>query len=29
VFNPLTGKWSQSADCDVNYMMTVTPAGEH
>ena len=23
VFNPLTGKWSQSSDADVNYMMTV------
>ena len=23
-FNPLTGRWSQSNDCDVNYMMTVS-----
>jgi 2-polyprenyl-6-hydroxyphenyl methylase/3-demethylubiquinone-9 3-methyltransferase len=23
VFDPLTGRWSQSHDCDVNYMMTV------
>jgi 2-polyprenyl-6-hydroxyphenyl methylase/3-demethylubiquinone-9 3-methyltransferase len=23
VFNPLTGRWSESADADVNYMMTV------
>jgi 2-polyprenyl-6-hydroxyphenyl methylase/3-demethylubiquinone-9 3-methyltransferase len=23
-FNPLTGRWSRSADVDVNYMMTVT-----
>ena len=23
-YNPLTGRWSQSADADVNYMMTVT-----
>jgi 2-polyprenyl-6-hydroxyphenyl methylase / 3-demethylubiquinone-9 3-methyltransferase len=23
VFDPLTGRWSQSADADVNYMMTV------
>jgi 2-polyprenyl-6-hydroxyphenyl methylase/3-demethylubiquinone-9 3-methyltransferase len=23
VFNPLTGRWTESADCDVNYMMTV------
>lgn len=23
-FNPLTGRWSRSADADVNYMMTVT-----
>ncbi|HEX6859669.1 MAG TPA: bifunctional 2-polyprenyl-6-hydroxyphenol methylase/3-demethylubiquinol 3-O-methyltransferase UbiG [Caulobacteraceae bacterium] len=23
-YNPLTGRWSQSADTDVNYMMTVT-----
>ena len=23
-FNPLTGRWSQSRDCDVNYMMTVS-----
>jgi 2-polyprenyl-6-hydroxyphenyl methylase/3-demethylubiquinone-9 3-methyltransferase len=26
-FNPLTGVWSQSADAEVNYMMTVTRAG--
>lgn len=26
-FSPLTGKWSQSADADVNYMMTVTRPG--
>ena len=24
VFEPLTGRWSRSADCDINYMMTVT-----
>jgi 2-polyprenyl-6-hydroxyphenyl methylase/3-demethylubiquinone-9 3-methyltransferase len=24
VFDPLTGRWSASSDCDVNYMMTVT-----
>lgn len=24
VFDPLSGRWSQSHDCDVNYMMTVT-----
>jgi 2-polyprenyl-6-hydroxyphenyl methylase/3-demethylubiquinone-9 3-methyltransferase len=24
VFNPLSGRWSQSNDADVNYMMTVT-----
>jgi 2-polyprenyl-6-hydroxyphenyl methylase/3-demethylubiquinone-9 3-methyltransferase len=23
VFDPLSGKWSQSFDCDINYMMTV------
>ncbi|WP_395671606.1 bifunctional 2-polyprenyl-6-hydroxyphenol methylase/3-demethylubiquinol 3-O-methyltransferase UbiG [Phenylobacterium sp.] len=23
-FDPLTGRWSASSDCDVNYMMTVT-----
>lgn len=23
VFDPLTGRWSQSHDCDINYMMTV------
>ncbi len=23
VFDPISGRWSQSADCDVNYMMTV------
>jgi 2-polyprenyl-6-hydroxyphenyl methylase/3-demethylubiquinone-9 3-methyltransferase len=23
-FNPLSGRWSRSEDCDVNYMMTVT-----
>ncbi|KQY28841.1 3-demethylubiquinone-9 3-methyltransferase [Caulobacter sp. Root1455] len=23
-YNPLTGRWSRSADCDINYMMTVT-----
>lgn len=22
-FNPLTGKWSRSGDCDINYMMTL------
>ena len=22
-FSPLTGRWSQSGDSDVNYMMTV------
>jgi 2-polyprenyl-6-hydroxyphenyl methylase/3-demethylubiquinone-9 3-methyltransferase len=22
-FNPLTGRWSQSGDSDINYMMTV------
>lgn len=27
-FNPLTGKWSESSDADVNYMMTVTRAAE-
>jgi 2-polyprenyl-6-hydroxyphenyl methylase/3-demethylubiquinone-9 3-methyltransferase len=28
VFNPLSGRWSQSADADINYMMTVArPAG--
>jgi 2-polyprenyl-6-hydroxyphenyl methylase/3-demethylubiquinone-9 3-methyltransferase len=26
-FNPLTGRWSPSADTDINYMMTVTKAG--
>ena len=26
-FNPLTGKWGQSMDAEVNYMMTVTKAG--
>jgi len=26
-FNPLSGKWSRSADAEVNYMMTVTRAG--
>jgi len=25
-YAPLSGRWSQSADCDVNYMMTVTRA---
>jgi 2-polyprenyl-6-hydroxyphenyl methylase/3-demethylubiquinone-9 3-methyltransferase len=25
-FNPLTGRWSESTDTDVNYMMTVTRA---
>jgi 2-polyprenyl-6-hydroxyphenyl methylase/3-demethylubiquinone-9 3-methyltransferase len=25
-YNPLTGRWSQSADADVNYMMTITAA---
>jgi len=25
VFDPLSGRWSQSHDADVNYMMTVTP----
>jgi 2-polyprenyl-6-hydroxyphenyl methylase/3-demethylubiquinone-9 3-methyltransferase len=25
-YNPLTGVWAQSADTDINYMMTVTPA---
>ncbi|MDP1640879.1 MAG: bifunctional 2-polyprenyl-6-hydroxyphenol methylase/3-demethylubiquinol 3-O-methyltransferase UbiG, partial [Phenylobacterium sp.] len=24
VFNPLTGRWSQARDSEVNYMMTVT-----
>jgi len=24
-FDPLSGRWSQSADADVNYLMTVTP----
>jgi 2-polyprenyl-6-hydroxyphenyl methylase/3-demethylubiquinone-9 3-methyltransferase len=23
VFDPLSGRWSQSGDADVNYMMTV------
>ena len=23
-FEPLTGRWSRSSDCDINYMMTVT-----
>jgi 2-polyprenyl-6-hydroxyphenyl methylase/3-demethylubiquinone-9 3-methyltransferase len=23
-YNPLTGRWSRSVDCDINYMMTVT-----
>jgi 2-polyprenyl-6-hydroxyphenyl methylase/3-demethylubiquinone-9 3-methyltransferase len=23
-FNPLSGRWSRSEDCDINYMMTVT-----
>jgi 2-polyprenyl-6-hydroxyphenyl methylase / 3-demethylubiquinone-9 3-methyltransferase len=23
VFNPLTGRWAESPDADVNYMMTV------
>jgi 2-polyprenyl-6-hydroxyphenyl methylase / 3-demethylubiquinone-9 3-methyltransferase len=23
-FNPLTGRWGRSTDCDINYMMTVT-----
>ena len=28
-FNPLTGKWDQSHDAQVNYMMTVArPRGE-
>lgn len=26
-FNPLTGRWSRSADVDVNYLMTVMKAG--
>lgn len=26
VFNPLTGRWTESADTDVNYMMTVVRA---
>ena len=26
VFNPLTGRWTESADTDVNYMMTVARA---
>jgi 2-polyprenyl-6-hydroxyphenyl methylase/3-demethylubiquinone-9 3-methyltransferase len=26
-FNPLTGKWSRSADSDINYMMTVQAPG--
>jgi 2-polyprenyl-6-hydroxyphenyl methylase/3-demethylubiquinone-9 3-methyltransferase len=25
-FNPLSGRWSRSKDCDINYMMTVTRA---
>ncbi|MDR3514082.1 MAG: bifunctional 2-polyprenyl-6-hydroxyphenol methylase/3-demethylubiquinol 3-O-methyltransferase UbiG [Caulobacteraceae bacterium] len=25
-FNPLTGRWSRSNDCDINYMMTLTRA---
>ncbi len=25
VFDPVTGRWSQSHDADINYMMTVTP----
>jgi len=27
VFEPLTGRWKQSHDCDVNYMMTVVRDG--
>jgi 2-polyprenyl-6-hydroxyphenyl methylase/3-demethylubiquinone-9 3-methyltransferase len=23
VFNPLSGRWTESSDTDVNYMMTV------
>ena len=23
-FDPLSGRWSRSSDCDINYMMTVT-----
>lgn len=23
-FNPLTGRWARSDDCDINYMMTIT-----
>jgi 2-polyprenyl-6-hydroxyphenyl methylase/3-demethylubiquinone-9 3-methyltransferase len=23
-YDPLTGRWKRSADCDVNYLMTVT-----
>ncbi|HET9160467.1 MAG TPA: bifunctional 2-polyprenyl-6-hydroxyphenol methylase/3-demethylubiquinol 3-O-methyltransferase UbiG [Caulobacteraceae bacterium] len=26
-FNPLTGRWRQSSDCEVNYMMTVRRPG--
>jgi 2-polyprenyl-6-hydroxyphenyl methylase/3-demethylubiquinone-9 3-methyltransferase len=26
-YSPLTGRWDRSADCDINYMMTVTRAG--
>jgi 2-polyprenyl-6-hydroxyphenyl methylase/3-demethylubiquinone-9 3-methyltransferase len=28
VFDPITGRWSQSGDADVNYMMTVTKVAE-
>jgi 2-polyprenyl-6-hydroxyphenyl methylase/3-demethylubiquinone-9 3-methyltransferase len=27
VFSPLSGRWSQSSDTDVNYMMTVKRPG--
>ena len=26
-FDPLSGRWSRSSDCDINYMMTVTRKG--
>jgi 2-polyprenyl-6-hydroxyphenyl methylase/3-demethylubiquinone-9 3-methyltransferase len=26
-FDPLSGRWSRSSDCDINYMMTVTRTG--
>jgi 2-polyprenyl-6-hydroxyphenyl methylase/3-demethylubiquinone-9 3-methyltransferase len=28
VFDPITGRWSQSGDADINYMMTVTKVAE-